>query len=151
MKKYYLIILQLLLCLSIYAEKHSFLEIQTTASTSIPKVIKEDKKEESESSKYGSRTKYQITYADGTTGKLYQAKSDGQWWGSALYMDKGPFTKSDALKWLYGYEQKKNAVKTGAVVAAGAVVLHQATKSTPKTSINLSNIKKPSINLFKRK
>ena len=137
MKKHYMLILQLFLLLGSYAQ------------TPIPKVTKEEKKENSTSSKYGDRTKYQITYADGTTGKLYQAGSDGKWWGSALYVDKGPFTKAEAIKWLYGYEQKKNAVKGAALVGAGAVVMHQTTKSTPKTSINLNQKKGTSINLNK--
>ena len=144
MKKYFTGILSVLLCLSICA--------QTTkgGKATQPKVTKEEKKEDSKSSKYGDRTKYQITYADGTTGKLYQAKADGKWWGSALYMDKGPFTKGEAVTWLYNYEQTKNAAKGAAVLAAGAVVLHQTTKSAPKTSINLNQNKGTSINLNKK-
>ncbi len=140
MKKYFTGILSVLICVSIYAQT------TTAKKTTTPKVTKEEKKEDSNSSKYGDRTKYQITYADGTTGKLYQAKADGKWWGSALYHDKGPFTKDEAVKWLYNYEQEKNAVKGAAVVGAGAVVTHQVTKSTPKTSINLNQNKGTSIN-----
>jgi len=117
-------------------------------------VSNEEKKEDSKSSKYGERSAYQITFKDGKTGKLWQSKSDGKWYGSNGVSDKGPFTHDQAVKWLYGYKHPNN---TGANAAAGAAVGSALTSGSSekspakKTAINTSNTKKTSVTPSKTK
>ncbi len=89
-----------------------------TVSTFSQKVIKEEKIKESKSSKYGERTEYKFTFENDIDGILWQAKSDGKWWGKKLFTDVGPFTKKEAIKWLWDYK-KPSSGSTGFIGGGG--------------------------------
>jgi hypothetical protein len=82
------------------------------------KVIKEEKIKESKSSKYGERTEYKFYFGNDIDGILWQAKSDGKWWGKKLFTDVGPFTKKEAIKWLWDYK-KPSSGSTGFIGGGG--------------------------------
>ena len=93
-----------------------------------------------------------FTFKDGVTGKLWQSKDDGMWWGSTGMKDKGPFSKDEGLKWLWEYKNSQHVAVGAAVVGAaavgGAVVSHGSNKTQTPSS---SGTKKTSINLTKKK
>jgi|LauGreSuBDMM15SN_2_FD.fasta_scaffold228514_1 hypothetical protein len=93
------------------------LMVLLTASTFSQKVIKEEKIKESKSSKYGERTEYKFTFENDIDGILWQAKSDGKWWGKKLFTDVGPFTKKEAIKWLW--ELKKPSSGSAGYLGSG--------------------------------
>ena len=141
-----IIILSMLLFLN-----HS--DYAQTQKTATPKVTKEEKKEDSKSKKYGDRTAYQITFSDGTTGKLWQAKDDSKWWGSNGMMDRGPYTKAAAIQWLYNYKHSDGSAGSaaaGAVVGASLMSGSGGSSSNQSTGKS-SGTKRTSINLRKKK
>ena len=118
----------------------------SNAQKASTKVSKEEQKEDSKSSKYGERTAYLITFKDGTSGKIWKAENDGKWWGSNGLQDRGPFSKDQALNWLWTYKHPSNSGNSvvGAAVIGAALSgsnKSAAPKKSTRTSINFKKKK----------
>ena len=118
----------------------------TNAQKASTQVANEEQKEDSKSSKYGERTAYQITFKDGTSGKIWKAENDGKWWGSNGLQDRGPFSKDQALNWLWTYKHPNNSNSN----LVGAAAIGAAFSGSKKTTTPARS-KKTSINFGKKK
>lgn len=130
----------LLFCFIIGVYSHS------NAQKASAQVANEEQKEDSKSSKYGDRTAYQITFKDGTTGKIWKAEESGKWWGSNGLQDRGPYTKDQAIQWLWTYKHPSNSGGSALGAAAAGAALSGSKKSTTP-----AKSKRTSINFRKRK